>query len=551
MKYLILLLFLCFMQNLSAQAEDLKVTDATRADSLTVKKNWNVRYKYVEGFIFNKDYVIFQTRDSLFVLHPDMLTFKVKDYGYGMAIDKNGIYYQNNFFPTDTTGFKIVGSDLIIDKKEIVPIWHTLQKAYIGNKEIAISSPATFENIYYNYLKDEHHLYYINNRKVTIVPGVDLASIRKDLATENYISDKNGTFYQSQPLMYKGERVQQLTKKILKTSQHVLYYDKELVELPNYFHIPTLKALNESYLIDQNHVYYIDYYSYKKEGKDFKLPIATKNLSKVKVFSHFITDGYTVYLGTKPQPQYNAATFTEFPENYYYQYDKNGVYNWDKKLPFKYSQTPIYGKNLFKVKYDAILYGNQVYDCTDEYLITNLTPKEIQLLKDGQISINDFNYLKGKRIIIEKSYVYNLYQFNNQIYIDKTPQKGVDAPTFQKLWYNIYKDKNNVYYYDTTIATTPKLIPIEGYDTATLKALNHHYLLTDKNYLYFGRIRLIKSNKLEILAIYPGYRTGCSQDTKSPTDFYIFKNIDGYWLAELGGGAKIRFLGSPDDTFKP
>ena len=35
-------------------------------------------------------------------------------------------------------------------KKEIVPIWRTLQKAYIGNKEIAISSPATFENVYYD-----------------------------------------------------------------------------------------------------------------------------------------------------------------------------------------------------------------------------------------------------------------------------------------------------------------------------------------------------------------------------------------------------------------
>jgi len=99
MKLLISFLLLSFMQNLSAQAEDLKVTDATKAYSLTVKKNWNVRYKYVEGFIFNKDYVIFQTRDSLFVQCPDMLTFRVKDYDYGMAIDKNGIYYQNNFFP--------------------------------------------------------------------------------------------------------------------------------------------------------------------------------------------------------------------------------------------------------------------------------------------------------------------------------------------------------------------------------------------------------------------------------------------------------------------
>ena len=537
------------MQNLSAQAEDLKVTDATKADSLTVKKNWNVRYKYVEGFIFNKDYVIFQTRDSLFVQCPDMLTFRVKDYDYSMAIDKNGIYYQNNFFPIDTNGFKIIGSDLIIDKKEIVPIWRTLQKAYIDNKEIAISSPATFENIYYDYLKDEHHLYYINNGKVTVVPDADLPSIRKDLATENYISDKNGTFYQSQPLMYKGERVQQLTKRILKTSQYVLYYDKELVELPNYFHIPTLKALNESYLIDQNYVYYIDYYSYKKEGKDFRLPIATKNLSKVRVFNNFVTDGTMVYHDSTPKPQYDAATFAEIQDAYYYQYDKNGVYNWDKKLPFFYTEAPIYGKNLFKDKGGGILYKNQIYNSSTEEVFMNLTSKEVQLLKEEKVTAYDFVYLKGKRILKQIYFDSELYKANNLIYVDKTPQKGVDAATFQKIWYNIYKDKNKAYYYDESNEYEPKLIPIEGYDITTLSLLTAD-LLADKNYIYYTKYRLIKNDKVEILAIYPGYRMGCSQDTHPPSDFYLLKNVDGYWLTELGGGAKIRFLGTELEDFE-
>ena len=543
-------LFLSCFQFIAAQTESLKITNATKVDSLTVKKNWNVRYKYVEGFIFNKDYVIFQNSDSLFVLHPDMLTFKVKDYDYGMAIDKNGIYYQNNFFPIDTNGFKIIGSDLIIDKKkEIVPIWRTSQKAYIGNKDIAISSPATFENIYYDYLKDEHHLYYINNRKVTIVPDADLASIRKDLATENYISDKNGTFYQSQPLMYKGERVQQLTKKILKTSQYVLYYDEELVELPNYFHIPTLKALNESYLIDQNYVYYIDYYSYKTEGKDFRLPIATKNLSKVRVFNNFVTDGTMVYRDNTPKPQYDAATFAEIQDAYYYQYDKNGVYNWDKKLSFFYTEAPIYGKNLFKDKAGGILYKNQIYNSSTEEVFMNLTSKEVQLVKEGKVTVYDFVHIKRKRILKQKYFDSELYKANNLIYVGETPQKGVDAATFQKIWHNIYKDKNKGYYYDESNEYDPKLIPIDGYDITTLSLLTAD-LLADKNYIYFQKYRLIKNDKVEILAIYPGYRMGCSQDFKPNTNYYLLKNTEGYWLTEIGNGAKIRFLGTYLNNFK-
>ena len=179
----------------------------------------------------------------------------------------------------------------------------------------------------------------------------------------------------------------------------------------------------------------------------------------------------------------------------------------------------------------------------------NLTSKEVQLLKEGKVTVYDFVYLKEKRILKQIYFDSELYKANNLIYVDKTPQKGVDAATFQKIWYNIYKDKNKAYYYDESNEYEPKLIPIEGYDITTLSLLTAD-LLADKNYIYYTKYRLIKNDKVEILAIYPGYRMGCSQDTHPPSNFYLLKNVDGYWLTELGGGAKIRFLGTELEDFE-
>ena len=72
-------------------------------------------------------------------------------------------------------------------------------------------------------------------------------------------------YYRGKPFIYKGERVQQVSNNIYKTTTHVLRYnvgyDQEraedcFVELPSYFDIPTLRRLNDFYLIDKNHLYY-------------------------------------------------------------------------------------------------------------------------------------------------------------------------------------------------------------------------------------------------------------------------------------------------------
>ena len=293
--------------------DTLSVSDIHRTDSLwrSFKK---YKRSYVEGYIINQDYVIYQEKDTRKIIKPDMESFVPLNVS-GFAKDKNGIYYQGDFIKIDTTGFRVVGVISHDDKQSDYweePIWRTHKQAFRGTKPINISDPATFETVSFCYFKDKNYLYYYDQK----VEGADVATLQKESIDGEFASDKNNTYYQGKPFIYKGERVQLVTSNIYKTEQalqlitaniyktttHVLRYnggydDKEkekaedyFVELPDYFDIPTLKRLNDSYLIDKNHLYY-DENTYPLRDKDLRMPIPKENLSKIKLFEVFVTDG--------------------------------------------------------------------------------------------------------------------------------------------------------------------------------------------------------------------------------------------------------------------
>ena len=230
--------------------------------------------------------------------------------------------------------------------------------------------------------------------------GADVATLRKGSADREFVSDKNNTYYQGKPFIYKGERVQLVSNNIYKTTTHVLrynvWYDKEraedcFVELPDYFDIPTLRRLNDFYLIDKNHLYY-DENTYPLEDKDLRVPIPKENLSKIKLFEVLVTDGNNLYEGREPISGYDVATFGIVPGHYYYQYDKNGVYNWRKKLPFHYTNRPEYGKNLFYMDNQSLfIYEDQAYYKTydDSLYVPHLTPQQLALLKEGETPLRE------------------------------------------------------------------------------------------------------------------------------------------------------------------
>ncbi len=516
--------------------DTITVSDIHRTDSLW-SSFWEYKRPYVEGYIINQDYVIYQGKNTRKIIKPDMASFARLDVSR-LAKDKNGIYYQGDLIKIDTTGFRVV--DIIRDKQSDYreePIWRTYKKAFRGKKQINISDPATFESVSTCYFKDKNYLYYYD-QKVEGADVADVATLQQNLANEEFVSDKLNTYYQGKPFIYKGERVQQVSNNIYKTTTHVLRYiggydDEEkaedyFVELPDYFDIPTLRRLNDFYLIDKNHLYY-DENSYPLGDKDLRVPIPKENLSKIKLFEVLVTDGNKVYRGKKPLSGYDAVTFGIVPGHYYYQYDKNGIYNWGKKLPFHYTNRPEYGKNLFYMDYQSLfIYEDQAYYETydDSLYVPHLSPQQLALLKEGNTPLREL--------------------FSSQD--DKQKNKEIDTTGFEQLSYSssrhnpFWRHNGQIYHliykewYDSDQhdwKSERRYVVVKGYDNASLRVVPNGFL-ADKNEWYDGTTRLFQNKDVELLAIIVGRRGGCRVDSAPGTNLYLFKNAEGYWLAELG-----------------
>ena len=177
----------------AVEQDTIAVSDIHRTDSHSLWI-WEYKHPYVEGYIINQDYVIYQEENTRKIIKPDMASFAILE--SGLAKDKNGIYYQGDLIKIDTTGFRVV--DVIRDKQSDYreePIWRTYKKAFRGTKQINISDPATFESVSTCYFKDKNYLYYYDQK----VEGADVATLQKERAEGKFVSDKNNTYYQGKP----------------------------------------------------------------------------------------------------------------------------------------------------------------------------------------------------------------------------------------------------------------------------------------------------------------------------------------------------------------
>ena len=493
--------------------------------------------------------MIYQACDTAVTFYPDRKTFQIKDKDYGFAVDKNGVYYQGQFVKVDTTRFEVLARRKVKEKIGYEDIdsyyWRTNGGVFFGTERLSMDTE-TVETITNCYFRDKNHVYYYDQ----IIEGVDPNLVNKEFTNEEFLNDGKNVYYKGKRLYYKGEAVEQMSYWIFKTSKYVLGYsgweeDENhilLIELYSEpFDIPTLRALNNSYLIDKNHLYYIGVH-YPIWDNGFRLFVPKEALSSIRVFTEFVVVGSTVYYERKPEKRYDAATFGIIPEHQYYQYDKRGIYNWDKKLPFRYTKRPEYGKNLFYIDEKRLfIYENQAYyyNYDNSIYAKNLTSQQIEILKQGKTSLKDLLSPHKEPSQKKEKYDYNLYKADGHIYIGEKLQKDVDAATFEYITDYFYKDKNHVYYYDRFSEEEAHFLMVEGYDVATLKGDSNRFMM-DKDYYYYGTTRLFENRNVEVLAIYTGSRL----EQAPMTDYCLFKNDQGYWFVKLGDGDAICFLGT-------
>jgi len=487
---------------------------------------------YNQGYLINDNYVIYQEGKSREIIYPDMKTFQLDDWNnYLMgdknivAKDKNGVYFEGKFFPSDSGCYLVAVMDKPIAQGEYFPsgkdcIWRTNHKVYFNTEEIPEADPHTFKRLRYLndlYHRDKNYLYYRGKR----VEGADVQSIRPSYSLSEVVADKNNTYYEGKVFTYKGESLTQLTSNIFKTPHYALIFKNnknthknEFVELPAYVDVHSLKGLSETYAIDKKNIYYAQTY----EADTLLVPL--KNKRKIRVFNKYITDGVDIFRGRNQKVNLDAKTFGILGDDYLY--DKKGVYkshDVSEKIPFDYKAPVRLGKNLSYLN-GNVFYNNQVYDNWEDKVYT-LTQEQIEEVKRRNI------------------YPHQLWEKTSK----KSYPQSADEATFKWLYTGQYnslgKDKNRAYF-----SAQQKITFIEGYDIASLKAAFDRFFLKDKDYVYYLSIRLIKSDKAELLASYQGHRHYCSHPSMPASDFYLFKNAEGYWLVKIGGGVFVEFLGT-------
>jgi len=528
MKHFLLSVFI--LQTLISCGQASKNTDEPQiAQGIIVQNGSECPYIDQPRYIINDNSVIYEDCHNRAYLDADAKSIRIPKYDLGgiFAIDKNGVYVKGQFAKTDTTGFKYVG------RSPINILWKTATKLYKDTTEVTGADVATFTAVECSngyYYKDKYSIFYFDKK----IEGSDGASVVSE-SCNNFCYDKNNVYIDGKIAYHKGERLLPVTTLLVKTKSTV--YLRNGMKPVAGADVATLKKLSDRYFsIDKKHVYY----------EDKPTPILPKDFKNVKVWdqvnSAYVTDGKKIYYRDYETVKgIDAGSFGMIPHSDYF-FDKNGIYQRHynekevmeyPKFPFTYS-VPVTAATATRGDRSAyIAYADQAYDLGNDEVFKNLSPEQITLINANKLSLSKTGNAGDNRI----NFDYKLFRSGDAIYWDGKNTRA-DAATFTRVGDYHFKDKNKVY----TYSREEGIIALPDIDAATATAFNG--FLRDKNFIYSGKTKVISGKGIEMLAVFAGYRKGCGMDNQPGSDYYLFRNDDGYWLVMVSNTVRIRNLGS-------
>ncbi|MBJ2175850.1 DKNYY domain-containing protein [Aureibaculum sp. A20] len=291
-------------------------------------------------------------------------------------------------------------------------------------------------------------------------------------------------------------------------------------------------------------IYWInDDYFYRNDIKIDKID----TLTFTSIGDDYFKDKNSVYYRNK---LINDADPTTFVYNYPFGYDKNSVYEGDKKVKTIQNLQSVNG-HYFKDSTTVFEYNNKkLFNLKPRYDITVQNTKSIPKTKYGIVNdtlyyLNEptiYTHIDTKNITV---FAADLIGFDDKIIFRGSTTTALDANSLQVIKNNAYdsvvKDKNGTYQVNIEYRTNKILLEsvsikkekTEPYTTVfpvqmvTDALYKSNYPLATKKLLTQGGITDFDS--IELVSILKGYRMGCSQDTQSPSNYYILKNNQGYW----------------------
>jgi len=139
-----------------------------------------------------------------------------------------------------------------------------------------------------------------------------------------------------------------------------------------------------------------------------------------------------------------------------------------------------------------------------------------------------------------ENYDYNFYKKGNRVYCQGI-LTDINGSNFKRIGPEYFKNNTNVYYFTWKSG----LQKIEGIDAAS--ANYSDWFIADKNYLYIKTSKVIESKDLKLISDYIIYKEGVSiinnEKNFLKEQYYLFKNIKGYWIVKSSDIVSYNFLG--------